>query len=144
MLTKISSRPELLSARIAPAWRLLVEPDAPPTQTKPQRQDSTGWFTRIKRRIKLAMEGDDEELLVANTTAVSWHIYHKYHLLGIVDPWETHTFRLRKSGNLNARPGLASDESEYLVVDLNSRIQRVEIYRRQMGLTVDVYDMRAA
>jgi hypothetical protein len=51
---------------------------------------------------------------------------------------------LRKSGNLNARPSLASDESEYLVVDLNSRIQRVEIYRRQMGLTVDVYDMRAA
>ena len=144
MVTKISPRLEPLSARTVPTWRPTVDPDAPPTQTKPQRQDADGWFTRVKRRVKLAMEGDDEELLVENTTAVSWHIYHKYHLLGIVDPWETHTFRLRKSGNLNARPDLASDESEYLIVDLNPRIQRVEIYRRRMGLTVDVYDMRAA
>ena len=117
---------------------------APSTQTKPQRQDSDGWFTKIKRRIKLAMEGDDEPLEITNITAVSWHVYHKSHLLGILDPWETRTFRLRKSGNLNARPRLESDEVEYLVVDLTARIQRIEIYRRQMGQVVDVYDMRAA
>lgn len=116
----------------------------PPTQTKPQRQASGGWFTRVQHRIKLALGGSDEELLVANTTAVPWHIYHKYRLLGIIDPWETHTFRLRKSGNLNARPDLESDAVEYLVVDLNARVQRVEIYRRQIGPVVDVYDMRAA
>jgi hypothetical protein len=116
----------------------------PFTQTKPQRQDSDGWFTKIKHRIKLAMEGDDEPLEITNMTAVSWHVYHKSHLLGILDPWETRTFRLRKSGNLNARPNLESSAVEFLVVDLTARIQRIEIYRRQMGQVVDVYDMRAA
>lgn len=130
--------------RTAPAWRPLKERGEPSTQTKPQRQDSDGWFTRIKRRVKLAMEGDDEDLLVENTTAISWYIYHKYHLLGILDPWEIHTFRLRKSGNLNARPNQAGDATEYLVVDLDSSVQRVEIYRRKIGQELDVYDMRAA
>ncbi|HEX7733810.1 MAG TPA: hypothetical protein VF458_03080 [Ktedonobacteraceae bacterium] len=131
-------------ARTAPAWLPEVDPDPPPTQTKPQRQEGDGWLTRIKQRIKLAMEGDDEELEVANDTAVSWHVYHSYHLLGILDPWETCTFRLRKSGNINVRPRQDSDASEYLVVDLNGRIQRVEIYRRRMGQELDIYDMRAA
>lgn len=132
------------AARTAPAWLPEVEPAPPPTQTKPQRQEGDGWLTRIKRRVKLAMEGDNEDLEVANTTAVPWYIYHKYHLLGILDPWETRTFRLRKSGNLNARPRQESDASEYLLIDLNGRVQRIEIYRRHMGQELDVYDMRAA
>ena len=143
MATKISPQLDPPPVRTAPTRRH-VEPEAPPTQTKPQREDAGGWFTRAKRLVKLAMQGDDEELLIGNTTAISWHIYHKYHLLGIVDPGEMRLFHLRKSGNLNARPSLESDESEYLVVDLNSHIQRVEIYRRQMGQTIEVYDMRAA
>jgi hypothetical protein len=130
-------------ARTAPILRHVVEPAEPLTQTKPQRH-SDGWFTRLRHRVKLAIEGDDEELQIANTTVVSWHVYHKSHQLGILDPWETRTFRLRKHGNLNVRPNLASDEVEYLVIDLNSRIQRVEIYRRQMGPVIDVYDMRVA
>jgi hypothetical protein len=133
-----------LPERTRPAWRREEEPETPPTQTKPQRQDADGWFTRLRRRVKLAMEGDDEELQVVNTTAVSWHIYHKYHLLGILDPGEMRTFRLSKQGNINARPNLESDATEYLVIDLYTHIQRVEIYRRLIGQTVDVYDMRAA
>ena len=144
MATKISPQLDPPPVRTAPAWRRHAEPEAPPTQTKPQRQNSAGWFTRVQHRIKLAMGGDDEELLVGNTTAVSWHIYHKYHLLGIIDPGETRLFHLRKRGNLNARPALESDAVEYLVVDLNSRVHRVEIYRRSMGQAVEVYDMRAA
>ena len=144
MATKISPQLDPPPVRTAPAWRRHVEPEALPTQTKPQREDADGWFTRARRLVKLAMQGNDEELLIGNTTAISWHLYHKYHLLGIVDPGETRLFHLRKSGNLNARPSLESDQSEYLVVDLNSRIQRVEIYRRQMGQFVEVYDMRAA
>lgn len=132
------------TARTAPAWLPEVDPDPPPTQTKPQRQAGAGWFTRLRHRIKLAMEGDDEELEIANNTAVSWYVYHKYHLLGILDPWETYTFRVRKSGNLNARPRQESDASEYLVIDLDGRVQRVEIYLRRMGQELDVYDMRAA
>jgi hypothetical protein len=144
MAIKISSQIELPPVRTAPPWRRYTEPEAPPTQTKPQREDADGWFTRVKKRVKLAMQGDDEELLIGNTTAISWHIYHKYHLLGIIDPGETRLFRLRKTGNLNARPSLESDESEYLIVDLNAHIQRVQIYRRQMGQAVEIYDMRAA
>ena len=124
-------------------WRR-EEPEVPPTQTRPQRQGGGGWFTRVKNRVKLALAGNEEALLVVNETAVSWHVYHKYHLLGILDPWETRTFRLRKNGNLNARPNLESDASDYLVLDLQARIQCVEIYRRQLGPAVDVYDMRAA
>lgn len=126
------------------AIKIAPELEPPPTQTKPERQRSDGWFTRIQRRVKLAMSGDDEELLVVNHTAISWHVYHKFHQLGIIDPGETVLFHLRKRGNLNARPNLGSDAVEYLVLDLNSEIQRVEIYRRSMGKELDVYDMRAA
>ena len=144
MPTKTAPQLDPPPVRTAPPWRSPAKPEVPPTQTRPQRRDSDGWFTRVQRLVKLAMGGDDEELFIDNTTSVSWHIYHTYHLLGILDPGEAHLFRLRKRGNLNARPTLESDESEYLVVELNSRIQRVEIYRRQMGQDVEIYDMRAA
>jgi hypothetical protein len=90
--------------------------DPPPTQARPQRQGAAGWFTRLRRRVKLAMAGENEKLLVTNTTPVSWHIYHKFHLLGILDSGETRLFRLRKTGSLNARPTAQSEESEYLVI----------------------------
>ncbi len=126
------------------AIKITPELEAPPTQTKPERRRSDGWFTHIQRRVKLAMSGDDEELLVANNTTISWHIYHKTHLLGIIDRGETRLFLLQKRGMLNVRPSQESDAVEYLVLDLHSRIERVEIYRRPMGQGVEVYDMRAA
>jgi hypothetical protein len=126
------------------AIKIAPELEPPSTQTKPKRQRSDGWFTRIQRRVKLAMSGNEEELLIVNNTAIPWYVYHKFHQLGILDPGETVLFRLRKRGYLNARPNLESDAVEYLVLDLNSGIQRVEIYRRSMGKEVDVYDMRAA
>ncbi len=127
-----------MAIKIAPGY------EPPRTQTRPQRQESDGWFTSIKHRVKLALAGDDEELWVENHTSVPWHLYHKFHLLGIIDPGEELLFRLRKNGNLNARPAQESDAAEYLVVDLHSRVQCVEIYRRQFGAVADVYDMRTA
>lgn len=126
------------------AIKIVPEFEPPPTQTKAERRNSDGWFTRIQRRVKLAMSGDDQELRVANITSISWHVYHKFHLLGIVDSGETRLFRLRKHGNLSARPGQDSNELEYLIISLNSGIQRVEIYRRQIGKELEVYDMRTA
>lgn len=126
------------------AIKIAPELEPPPTQTQPERKRSDGWFTRIQHRIKLAMSGDDEELLVVNNTLLSWHVYHKFHLLGILDAGETYTFHLRKRGNLSVRPSQESDATEYLVLDLTSRIHRVEIYRRSIGPSMDVYDMRAA
>lgn len=122
----------------------MPEIDEPPTQTRPARKNSDGWFTRVQRRVKLAMSGDDEELQVENCTAIAWHVYHKFHLLGIVDPGETRLFRLQKRGSLNARPSHESDATEYLVLDLNAQVQCIEIYRRSVGQTLDIYDMRAA
>lgn len=116
----------------------------PPAETRPAYHRFKDWFTRLRRRVKVAMDGNEEELLVVNNTIVSWHVYHKFHLLGILDPGESRLFRLRKQGNVNARPDLQSDAVEYLVLDLNSRIQRIEIYRRRIGPAVDTYDMRAA
>lgn len=128
------------------AIQISPELEPPQTKTKVERRRSGGLFTRMQRRIKLAMFGDDEELLVVNSTAVRWHIYHKFHQLGILDPGEARLFRLRKRGNLNARPdqGRPGDAVDYLVLDLSSRIERVEIYRRSIGQTLEIYDMRAA
>ncbi|HLZ56581.1 MAG TPA: hypothetical protein VKR06_06510 [Ktedonosporobacter sp.] len=116
--------------------------DAPPLKTAPQRSD--GWFRRLQRRIKLAFAGDNEHLLVANKTVLSWRIYHNYHLLGIIDPDEQHTFQLTKHGSLNVRPATEEDGVDYLMLPLNERINRVQIYRRQLGKEVEVYDMRVA
>ncbi|MGH2481272.1 MAG: hypothetical protein ACRDHW_16585 [Ktedonobacteraceae bacterium] len=116
--------------------------DQPQTQTRPQRSD--GWFTRIQYRVKLAMSGDDEELLVVNNTAISWRVYHNYHLLGIIDPGEDQVFRLQKRGQLKVCPSLESDAVEYLVLDLNGLIAGAEIYRRHIGQELETYEMRSA
>jgi hypothetical protein len=119
-------------------------PDDPETETKTER--STGWYTRFKNRIKLAMEGDDEDMLIVNNTAIAWKIHHKYHFLGIVEPGESEIFKIRKNGNLSACPNItvSVDPVDYLVVDLNSGINYVVIYLKSIGNTVEVYDMRAA
>jgi hypothetical protein len=126
------------------AIKITPEHESPPTQTKPERRRSGDWFTHIRRQVKLALAGDDEDLLVVNTTAISWYVYHTFHRLGVLDPGESVLFHLRKSGNLNARPDLESDAVGYLVLDLTAKVQRVEIYRRNMGRDLDIYDMRVA
>jgi hypothetical protein len=117
-------------------------PDFLPSETKPQRFG--GWFRWLQRRVKLAFAGDDEELLLENRTAVSWRVYHDYHLLGIIDADERQVFRLDKHGSLSVRPYTNEDEVEYLVLPLSVRVHRVHIYRRRLGKEVEVYDMRAA
>ncbi|HZU66501.1 MAG TPA: hypothetical protein VFA09_04415 [Ktedonobacteraceae bacterium] len=117
-------------------------PEAPPLETRPQR--SGGWLRRLQQRVRLAMGGDDEELIVENMTNVSWRVYHDYHMLGIIDAGESRTFRLQKHGNLNVRPVAEGDEVEYLVLSLTLHVHRVKIYRRQMARDLEVYDMRVA
>jgi hypothetical protein len=116
--------------------------DAPPLETQPQR--SGGWFRRLQKRVKLALAGDDEELTVENTTEISWRVYHNYHQLGIIDADERQTFRLHKHGSLSVHPCADGDDVEYLVLPLNTHIQRVRIYRRQISKDVEIYDMHAA
>jgi hypothetical protein len=117
-------------------------PDVLPLETKPRR--SGGWFRRLQRRVKLALAGDDEELLVENKTEVSWRVYHDYHLLGIVDAGEGQTYRLQKHGSLSVRPCADGNAVEYLVLPLTLRVRRVQIYRRHVGKEVEIYDMKAA
>lgn len=118
-------------------------PDEFSTSARPQRTGG-GWLRRIQYRIRLALSGDDEEIMLENNTALFWKVYHNYHLLGIIDPGEARLFRLQKRGQFSARPGQEGDEVEYLVLDLHTQIRRVEIYRRRMSQQIEVYDMRAA
>lgn len=119
-----------------------TEPETPPLKTSPRR--SGGWFTRVVRRVKLAFAGDDEALLVENVTRVSWRIYHNYHQLGIIDAGENRSFRLTKHGSFSARPYEDEEGTEYLVISLDMRVQRVSICRRQMAKDIEVYDLRVA
>lgn len=115
------------------------ETERPPLKTAPQR--SGGWLRHLLRRVRLGFSGDDEVLMVENTTQLSWRIYHDYHLPGIIDTNEERTFQLTKHGTLNVRP-LEGENVEYLVLSLNDSIQYVRIYRRQLSKEVEVYDMR--
>ncbi len=131
-----------MAVKLIPEIELPDTPDHAHTQIKPQRSD--GWFTRTRHRVKLAMSGDDEELIVVNNTAISWRVYHNYHLLGIIDPGEEQVFRLQKRGQLKVCPSLASDAVEYLVLDLKGWLAGVEIYLRRIGQDLETYEMRAA
>jgi hypothetical protein len=116
------------------------QPDSPPLETKPQR--SGGWFRRLQQRIKLALAGNDDELLVENRTDVSWRVYHNYHQLGIIDTQEQRIFKLHKHGLLSVRPFTDAGEAEYLVLSLNYNVTCAYICRRQIGEDIEVYDMR--
>ena len=131
-----------MATKYRPEVEIPDAPDAPPLQTKPQR--SGGWFTRLRRRVKLALAGDEEELLVENNTKVSWRVYHDYHQLGIIDAGESRLFRLQKRGNLSARPTADGADVEYLVLSLTLRIHRVSIYRKHIRKDLEVYDLKAA
>ncbi len=115
------------------------ETERPPLQTSPQR--SGGWLRRMLRRVRLSFAGDNEALMVENTTQLAWRIYHDYHLLGIIDAHEGRTFRLSKRGTLNVRP-MEGENVEYLVLSLNDSMHFVRIYRRHLSREVEVYDMR--
>jgi hypothetical protein len=114
----------------------------PQTETAPRR--SGGWWRALQRRVRLALSGSDDELVVENKTAISWRVYHDYHWLGTIDPGEVQTFKLEKRGTLNVRPSVDGDDIEYLVLPLDVRVHRVRIYQRRLGQDVEVYDMRAA
>lgn len=117
----------------------IKETERPPLETAPQR--SGGWLRRLLHRTRLRFAGDNEALMVENTTQLSWRIYHDYHLLGIIDANEERTFQLTKRGTLNVRP-LEGENVEYLVLSLSDSIHFVRIYRRHLSKDVEVYDMR--
>ncbi|HZR40193.1 MAG TPA: hypothetical protein VFB12_08765 [Ktedonobacteraceae bacterium] len=121
-----------------------IDPDVrqPETRTSPRR--SGGWFRKLQQRIRLALSGSDDELVLENKTGISWRVYHDYHWLGTIDPGEHQTFKLEKRGTLNVRPSVDGDDIEYLVLPLDIRIHRVRIYQRRLAQDVEVYDMRAA
>src|ERR1700681_4212116 len=99
----------------------LDDPDVKETrETSPRR--SGGWFRWLQRRVKLALSGDDDELVLENKTLVSWGVYPDYHQLGIMDGGGERTFKLVKHGSLSARPYVEGENIEYLVLPLNQRV----------------------
>ena len=111
-----------------------------PRKTSPHRKG--GWLRRFWQRVRLALDGDDETLVVENTTGVGWYVYHGYHQLGIIDAQEQRTFRLVKHGELSVRPHLDGENVEYLVLPLTTRVNCVRICRRLVSKEIEVYDMQ--
>lgn len=132
----------MMNITTIPEIELPDAPDEPQTQTQPQRSDD--WLTRFKHRVKLAMVGDDEPLLIVNATPISWHIYHNFRLLGIIDASEERIFYVIKRGKLSVRPHLEANAVEYLVLDLDEHIWRIDIYCQKRGQELETYEMRAA
>lgn len=118
----------------------IEELDAPPTETLPLHAPG-GWSLQPQPRIGLDLGSDDEMLLIENETSIPWLIYKDYHQLGIIDPGELLVFHLCKHGSLNVRPMNTLDSVEYLVLSLNYFVNRVLIYKRQLGATIEIYDM---
>jgi hypothetical protein len=118
-----------------------VEASPPETQTQPLRR-SGGWTLFALPRIGLHLHSDGEQLLLANRTAISWVIYHKFHQLGVIDADETLLLSLPKYGSLSVRPHGTNDNAEFLVLPLHHTIQQVVIYRHAMGANIEIYDMK--
>ncbi len=116
------------------------ELDTPPTETQPQHEFG-GWSLQPQPRIGLDLGSDDEMLLIENETLIPWLIYKDFHQLGIIDPGELLVFHIYKHGSLNVRPMNTQDSVEYLVLSLDYFVNKVLIYKRQMGSTVEIYDM---
>ncbi len=128
----------------APEIEQMERLDAPPTETQTLRQRG-GWSLRPQPRIGLDLGSDDELLMVENLTEVRWIIYHNYHRLGMIEVGELLGFHVPKYGLLSVRPYEdTGDAVEYLVLPLTYNVTSVQVYRRQMGSEVDVYDLRAA
>ncbi len=119
----------------------IEELEAPPTETQPLHEFG-GWSLQPQPRIGLDLGSDDEMLLIENETSISWLIYKDFHQLGIIDSGELLVFHLCKHGSLNVRPMNSQDTVEYLVLSLDYYVNRVLIYKRQMGQEVEIYDMR--
>lgn len=119
----------------------IEELEAPPTETLPQ-YDPGGWSLQPQPRIGLDLGSDDEMLLIENETSIPWLIYKDYHQLGIIDPNELLVFHIYKHGSLNVRPMNTQDTVEYLVLSLDYFVNRVLIYKRQIGTEIEIYDMR--
>jgi hypothetical protein len=110
----------------------------------PSPRRSGGWLRHLRQRVKLALAGDDEELVLHNMTGIAWSAYHDYHKLGIIDGGERRVFHLSKHGSLNVRPCMEGESVDYLVLPLSVRVHRVHIFRRRIGKEIEVYDMRVA
>ncbi len=118
----------------------IEELDAPPTETHPQHAPG-GWSLQPQPRIGLDLGSDDEMLLIENETSIPWLIYKDYHQLGIIDPNELLVFHLCKHGSLNVRPMNTQDTVEYLVLSLDYFVNKVLIFKRQIGTEIEIYDM---
>ncbi len=118
------------------------ELDTSPTETQPEREFG-GWRLQPQPRIGLDLGSDDEMLLIENETPIPWLIYKDFHQLGIIDPGELLVFHIYKHGSLNVRPMNTQDSVEYLVLSLDYFVNRILIFKRHMGQSLEIYDMRS-
>ena len=107
---------------------------APPTQTQTKRA-----FVRFRfpwHKTKVGSAGDEEELLVINSTRAPWALHLGYRALGAVAPGERTSFLVVKKGLFSARQlsgdGLGA-AADCLTLQITGRIHGVELRYRRLG-----------
>lgn len=114
----------------------------PPTETQPLRQRG-GWTLRPHPRIGQDLGSDDDLLLLENNTLITWMVFHGFHHLGIIDPDELLAFHLCKRGSLSVRPHTTRQSVEFLTITLHYEVTLVNIYRRFIRESIEIYDLHA-
>jgi len=125
---------------------LEIEPDRDiPFDLPTEPQTERDWWDRLhpRRRTRLGMSGNDEELIIENLTPEAWRIHHNYTYLGVVDARESRTFFLAKHGMITAHQLEGVLGTDYLVVPITGRVHIVRIYIRSLPGQVVTYQMEA-
>jgi hypothetical protein len=129
------------------AMRARAEPEAPVAPATPTKTETKRGFTRFRfpwQKTKVASRGDEEELIVLNSTRVPWALHLGYRSLGDVEPGQQVTYLVVKRGALTARQ-LAGDgtgaSADHLSVQITGRVRRVELRYRRLGATL-VHDLQ--
>ena len=106
--------------------------EAPPEpQPQPQSQrERARWWTRVpwpQGRTRNAAPLEDDRLIIANRTNVTWSVHVGFRELTPVTPQTERQERVVKSGMLTARPLEAPVGAAYLTAYLNPSVETVEI-----------------
>jgi hypothetical protein len=118
--------------------------EAPPEpQPQPQRERAR-WRTRLpwpQGRTRNAAPLEDDRLIIANRTNVTWSVHVGFRELTPVTPQTERQERVVKSGMLTARPLEAPAGANYLTAYLNPAVEKVEIRGEAVRGEV-LYDLR--
>jgi hypothetical protein len=130
---------------MAPAAPAAEPPAEAPPETQPQPQrERARWWTRApwpKGRTRNAAPLEDDRLIIANRTNVTWSVHVGFRELTPVTPQTERQERVVKSGMLTARPLEGPAGGDYLTAYLSPTVETVEIRGQEVRGHL-LYDLR--